>query len=327
MRFDTFKELERAFTAGKLGSLPDRLTIGDITFQFMGDRTGDARSIFNKGHKPVVIYQPTEKTPFDHCVVLAWTLNNQSHIVPGTVITVPQSMNLSKDMFNIAPSAPPNNGTQVSPPNSPSAVAPPVSHPEYEEQPTYGSEEDAEEDMNMISHLGTHPMTQQTFNKAPDKGEKMKQDLETRTIGKSLDIVLIGFNRDQPIRGKVDSGAVFCSLHAENVQVKRDPLATGEEEIVSFVFNQVKYSMNLEQYQAISSADGGVEQRPVVRFDVRIKDAIYHDILFNLNDRSHMQDPLLLGTNLLEKGKFLIDPTKESIDWAFIDAKLRTLLG
>lgn len=327
MKYENLRDVERAFLAGKLSNLPDRLTIGDITFQFMGDKTGDIRSIFTKGHKPVVMYQPIEKTPHDHCVVFAWTLNDHSHIVPGAVISVPQSLSLTKDMFNLAPSHPPMNGTTYNPPMSPSGTIPTSSHPEYEEQARGTGEEEAEEHLNMVGHLGTHPVSQPTFDKQPDKGEKIKQDYENRTIGTYLDVVLIGFNQDQAIHGKVDTGAQFCSLHAENVQVKRDPFGTGEEEIVTFVFNKMRYSMNLEQYQAISSADGGTEQRPVVRFDVRIKDAIYHDILFNLNDRSHMEDPLLIGTNLLQKGKYLVDPARESIDWGYISRQVKNLLG
>ena len=327
MRFDNYRDLERAFTAGKLGSLPDKLTVGDVTYVFMSDNIGNARDIFNNGHKPVVMYRPSDKTPHDKCIVFAWTLNDQSHIMPGAVITVPQSLSLTKDMFNLAPSHPPINGTKINPPMSPSGIIPTTSHPEYEELPVGVSDEEAEEDLNMIGHLGTHPIQSQVFDKAPDKGEKIKQDYEQRTIGKSIDLVLIGFNRDQPIRGKVDTGAVYCSLHADDIHIKRNPMSTGEEEVVSFTFNEVKYTMNLEQYQAISSADGGVQQRPVVRFDIRIKDAIYHDILFNLNDRSHMEDPLLIGSNLLEKGKFLVDPTKESIDWKYVASKVESLLG
>jgi hypothetical protein len=326
MKFENLRDVERAFLAGKLSSLPDQITIGDVTFKFMGDRMGGSRDIFQKGHKPVVMYQPIEKTPHDHCVVFAWNLNDQSHIVPGAVISVPQSLSLSKDMFNVAPSHPPINGGIMDPPNSPSGVMPTSSHPQNEEQPASG-EEDAEEHLNMVGHLGTHPINQPTFEKQPDKGEKIKQDYENRTIGTYLDIVLIGFNQDQAIHGKVDTGAVFCSLHAENVQVKRDPLSTNEEEIVTFIFNKSRYSMNLEQYQAISSADGGTHQRPVVRFDVRVKDVIYHDILFNLNDRSNMEDPLLVGTNLLQKGKYLVDPAKESINWDYVGRQARNLLG
>lgn len=325
MKFENLKDLERAFTAGKLGNLPDRLSVGEIIFQFMGDKTGNAREIFNNGHKPVVMYQPTDKTPHDHCIVLAWTLNDKSHIVPGSVITVPQSLSLSKSQFF-------SGNTPTTMPNtSPSGTIPTVSHPEYEELPFNAQvgtgDEDAEEHLNMVSHLATHPINQPTFEKQPDKGEKIKQDYENRTLGTHLELTLIGFNQDQPIQGKVDTGATFCSLHAENIQVKRSPYGTDEEEIVSFVFNKMNYSMNLEQYQAISSADGGVSQRPVVRFDVRIKDQIFHDVLFNLNDRSQMEDILLVGTNLLGKGKFLVDPAKESVDWDYIQYRAKTLLG
>ena len=34
--------------------------------------------------------------------------------------------------------------------------------------------------------------------------------------------------------------------------------------------------------------------------------------MFNLNDRSQMEYPVLIGQNILEKGGFLIDPRQES---------------
>jgi hypothetical protein len=118
-----------------------------------------------------------------------------------------------------------------------------------------------------------------------------------------------------PIVGKVDTGATYCSLHAEELRIRPDPLSTENADLVSFIFNDRRYTVPVVDYQAIASADGGVNQRPVITFNVKIKDELHEDIMFNLNDRSNMEDPLLIGMNLLKKGKFLIDPKMESFDW------------
>lgn len=329
MKFDTLKDLERAFTAGKIGNLPDRVTVGDTTFNFIGHRTKDIRSIYS-GHKPVAIYQPAEHTPHDHCIVFAWTIDDESRIIPGSVITVPQSLSLTKDMFNVSGSQS-TGGSQgnISPPiNTVSGQGSTSSHPEYEEvAKSYGSTEEEERDMNFVHHLSNHPLEldhiEQPKNPAADKMLKMKDEMEARTVGQYVDIVLIGFNNEQPIHGKTDTGATFCSLHADNIKVKKDPLGTENEEVASFTYNGTNYTMNVEQYQAISSADGGTTQRPVVRFNVRIKDKVVRDVLINLNDRSDMDDKMLVGMNLLQQAKLVVDPSiEEGINWGYIARKV-----
>lgn len=139
--------------------------------------------------------------------------------------------------------------------------------------------------------------------KTEDKPEK-----DENIIGNEIDVVLTGFNKGKPITGKVDTGATISSLHAEDIKTTRDNL--NDEDLVTFKHNGIKYRMKLETHQAVQTADGGSEYRPVVSFDVQFQDKTYKDIMFNLNNRSDMPFKVLLGKNFIEKGKFLVDASE-----------------
>lgn len=134
---------------------------------------------------------------------------------------------------------------------------------------------------------------------------------EEPTIGGHIDIVLSGFNNDEPITGKVDTGATINSLHADTIEVRKDPL-NPDSQVVDFVYGGKKYTVGLEQQQSVQSADGGVNYRPVVSFTVKYDGKVFKDVLFNLNDRGDMEDKLLIGMNLLSEIGYKIDPTEES---------------
>ena len=144
------------------------------------------------------------------------------------------------------------------------------------------------------------------------EAEKKPEKEEEPVIGKKMEIVLVSFNGDKPIEGKVDTGASVCSLHAESIKIRNDPYRP-EQQVVDFVYDGKKYSMGLAQHQAVSSADGGVGYRPVVQFTVKYDGKTYSEVAFNLNDRSEMEDRLLIGLNLLEQIGYKIDP-KESVE-------------
>ena len=135
-----------------------------------------------------------------------------------------------------------------------------------------------------------------------------KLEKDSNVIGSEVDVVLMGFNKGKPVTGKVDTGATISSLHAEDIKTTKDQL--NNEELVAFKHNGIQYRMRLETHQAVHTADGGSEYRPVVLFDVTFQDKTYNDILFNLNNRGDMSSKLLLGKNFIEKGKFLIDATE-----------------
>ena len=110
------------------------------------------------------------------------------------------------------------------------------------------------------------------------------------------------------IKGKVDTGAEISSLHAENIQ------KAGEN--IRFMCPQISQNMltlPLADSQAVNSADGGVEYRPVVELDILVNDKPVRGAMFNLNDRNGMEYPMLVGQNVLEKTKFLVNPRQDGI--------------
>jgi len=136
---------------------------------------------------------------------------------------------------------------------------------------------------------------------------------EEPVMGTHIDINLLSFNGEQPINAKVDTGATVCSIHGEKIVIRNDPYSP-ETQVVDFVFNDKKYTMGLVQSQAVQTADGGVEHRPVVQFNVRYKDQTVENVLFNINDRSEMDSSVLIGMNLLKELDIKIDPTLEAVD-------------
>ena len=135
---------------------------------------------------------------------------------------------------------------------------------------------------------------------------------EEPTIGSKIDVVLVSFNGNKPITGKVDTGASVCSLHADSINIRKDPL-NPEQQVVDFTYDGSKFTTGMEQQQSVQSADGGVEYRPLVKFAVKYDGKTIPDVLFNLNDRSQMEDKLLIGMNLLTEIGYKIDPTSESV--------------
>jgi hypothetical protein len=121
-------------------------------------------------------------------------------------------------------------------------------------------------------------------------------------IHDTTNVQLVGFNENEAIEARVDTGAAQCCLHAENIRY------SNETEQVEFDYNERRYRMALHGEQDIKSADGGVSKRPVVLFKVKVEGKLFEGIAFNLNDRSNMPHHILLGQNLLEQGNFLIDP-------------------
>lgn len=138
---------------------------------------------------------------------------------------------------------------------------------------------------------------------------------DNNTVGTSIEITLTGFNGDNPIAAKVDTGAQSSSLHAEEMEVVTDDVSRNST--VKFKFGQYQYNMAVDGFQAVTSADGGTVQRPMVKFGVKINDQFCSDVVFNLNDRGHMDFPILVGLNLIKAAKLVIDPNMSEMDVSF----------
>lgn len=105
------------------------------------------------------------------------------------------------------------------------------------------------------------------------------------------------------VKGKVDTGAEISSLHADKFEISNGTVRFVNKELSDNVI-----SAPLAEKQAVKSADGGVEYRPVIELDIEINGKPVRRALFNLNDRDHMDYSCLVGQNVLEKTNFLIDP-------------------
>ena len=128
-------------------------------------------------------------------------------------------------------------------------------------------------------------------------------------IGNKVNIRFSDFNKEA--EGKVDTGATVSSLHAEDIDVDQD---RGTVSFVSPVFSENRVKMSLHGVQDVASADGGNNARPTVKLNVVIDGKPLSDQLFNLNDRSNMDCPILIGQNILQAGDFHIDVNKDGQD-------------
>lgn len=132
-------------------------------------------------------------------------------------------------------------------------------------------------------------------------------------IGDTCPVKFLSLPGSPALNGKVDTGADICSLHADNWSIQ------GEK--VHFKCPKLSpnmLSLPLQNHQAVRSASG-VQYRPVIELNIKLNDKIMQNVLFNLADRGDMEFPVLIGRNVLEKGKFLIDPSlQEEVYWAKI---------
>lgn len=139
---------------------------------------------------------------------------------------------------------------------------------------------------------------------------KESKDEDEEVIGTHLEVRIMNFNNNNPIRGKVDTGSDLCSLHATNINIKENHYEANEKN-VTFDFEQSSYTMLLADNQVIRSADGKTFYRPVVEMDFSFDGKLFKNIKVNLADRTGMEDRLLIGLNFLQELDYQIDPTLE----------------
>lgn len=139
-------------------------------------------------------------------------------------------------------------------------------------------------------------------------GDINQQD--SRMIGNEV-AIKFGSIGQAVVHGKVDTGATTSSLHATNIRVNQ------QQNTISFVCDELSsnvITMALSGAQEVHSADGGGQSRPIVKFDIEIDGVSIHNAAFNLNDRSNMDDAVLIGQNILQAGNFIIDVNKSAAD-------------
>lgn len=132
------------------------------------------------------------------------------------------------------------------------------------------------------------------------------QDNGRNVVGETVELRFVNLPSSSILKGKVDTGADICSLHCDRYDIDK---ATNRITFQCSHLSNNSITVPLSDIQAVKTADG-VKNRPVIEMSVKIRDTVYESIKFNLKDRSEMDTPVLVGQNLLDKGNFLIDPTK-----------------
>ena len=143
-----------------------------------------------------------------------------------------------------------------------------------------------------------------------------EESLEDRIIADKVPVKMLDLPVARDIVAKVDTGAEVTSLHATDIEIKRST----EGNMVSFNCQELsnnRFTVPLIDQQPVKVSNGDTANRPVIKLSLKIKDKVLKDILVNLNDRSSMDDPMLLGQNALEAGNFLVDPNllKDSVEF------------
>lgn len=134
-----------------------------------------------------------------------------------------------------------------------------------------------------------------------DDNEISNDESSSRTLGDTASIVFTSLGGNK-IDGKVDTGATTSSMHADNIQ-----LNNGSVSFCCPYLSDNTITMDLHGSQDVLSADGGNNERPMVKLDIRINGVELPGVAFNLNDRSEMDCPILIGQNIIKTGQFVID--------------------
>lgn len=124
---------------------------------------------------------------------------------------------------------------------------------------------------------------------------------EKITIGEVEDVILMPWGVRLPAR--IDTGAVTSSLDARGLKVKNN---TAEFKLPK-KYGGLRLYLPVIGWQDIRSADFR-ERRPVVEITLCIGPKVLH-IEVNLNDRSPVNYPMILGRNVL-KENFVVDCTQ-----------------
>lgn len=111
---------------------------------------------------------------------------------------------------------------------------------------------------------------------------------------------------NDPIEGKVDTGATMSSLDASEITIKGKTVV-----FKSNILSDNLIMLDLVDERNVLSADGEGDPRPVVEIDIIINGKELPKTKFNLNDRSHMDSPILIGQNIIKAGEFVVDITDE----------------
>ncbi|MCX5816235.1 MAG: RimK/LysX family protein [Proteobacteria bacterium] len=122
-------------------------------------------------------------------------------------------------------------------------------------------------------------------------------------IGTVEDVILLPWGVKLPAR--IDTGAATSSLDARNLIIKDDSMA--EFYLPEKYGGGLKLCLPIVDWRTVKST-GEVKKRPVVEMEICIGSKRFRAQV-NLNNRSKMTYPMLIGRNIL-KESFLVDTTR-----------------
>lgn len=96
---------------------------------------------------------------------------------------------------------------------------------------------------------------------------------------------------DNGVQARVDTGAAFCSLHADSV--------SEENGWVKFKRNNITYRVPIDRHVKIRNAHGK-SSRPIVRLDIIVRGVRYNQVEFTVTSRAEMKYDVLIGRNFLK---------------------------
>jgi hypothetical protein len=151
---------------------------------------------------------------------------------------------------------------------------------------------------------------------AHGEGEPAEDEVFPYRIGATATITEV--SSGLPFDARVDTGATSCSIHCEALEID-DPSDDPKENVGKPVRFQIKNNDGQTQWIEAKIAGHVVvktsekkDERYKVQLNFRWQD-VEKKVLVTLNDRQHMNYPLLLGRNFL-RDDFLVDVTLDQTD-------------
>jgi hypothetical protein len=95
---------------------------------------------------------------------------------------------------------------------------------------------------------------------------------------------------DSGVDARVDTGAGFCSLHADSVSEDNGWL--------KFKRGSVTYKVPIDRHVKITNSHGA-SRRAVVKFDIIVRGVRYNQVEFTVTSREKLTYDVLIGRNFL----------------------------
>lgn len=149
------------------------------------------------------------------------------------------------------------------------------------------------------------------------QGNIIKEAPNQPVLGETAQVEFTSLPNSKPLKARVDTGAEISSLHVDSLKP-----GDGVVQFTSKELSDKVITMHPREYETVKSANGE-SKRPVVMMDIKVNGKPITGVLFNLANRGDMEFPVLLGKNALEKGGFLVNPAKESVEIKSVSQQLQ----